>query len=65
MLVLTRRQGERICIGDDIEISVVAIRGSRVKLAFSAPKHISIKRQEIVFAEEPLPEMHDYAVATV
>jgi len=65
MLVLTRRQGERICIGDDIEISVVAIRGSRVKLAFSAPKHISIKRQEIVFAEEPLPEVHEYAVSTV
>lgn len=52
MLVLTRKQGERICIGEGIEVSVSAIRGNRVKLAFSAPADISIKRGEIISGVE-------------
>jgi len=55
MLVLSRKQGERICIGDDIEISVVAVQGNRVKLAFTAPRNVSIQRRELLAATVSLP----------
>ena len=47
MLVLTRRLGEEIRVGDDIRIKVASIRGSRVRIAIEAPKGLSIQRQEI------------------
>jgi carbon storage regulator len=47
MLVMTRRAGERICIGDDIEVTVVKVRGNEVQLGFSAPPGVSIHRLEI------------------
>lgn len=47
MLVLSRKKGERIVIGRDIVVTIVEVRGDRVRLAFDAPPHISIHRQEI------------------
>lgn len=47
MLLLTRRIGESIIIGDDIEIKVMDIRGSQVKIGIEAPKHISVHREEV------------------
>ncbi|MGD6794229.1 carbon storage regulator CsrA [Metabacillus indicus] len=47
MLVLTRKTGEAIKIGDDIEISVISISGDQVKIGINAPKHIDIHRKEI------------------
>ena len=47
MLILSRKKGESIIIDGNIEISVAEIEGDKVKLAFSAPKEISILRQEI------------------
>ncbi|WP_282033776.1 carbon storage regulator CsrA [Metabacillus indicus] len=47
MLVLTRKTGEVIKIGDDIEISVISISGDQVKIGINAPKHIDIHRKEI------------------
>ncbi len=47
MLILTRRSNERIFIGDDIVLSVLAIEGNRVKLGIDAPKDVSILREEI------------------
>ncbi len=47
MLILTRKLGERITIGDDIVISLIEIKGSQVKLGIEAPKSVSIHRQEI------------------
>ena len=47
MLVLSRKCGERIVIGPNIELTVVDIRGSRVRLAVDAPRDVSIHRQEI------------------
>ena len=47
MLVLSRKQGERIMVDDNVEITVVQIRGSKVRLGFSAPEHVAIHRQEI------------------
>lgn len=47
MLVLSRKQGEVIEIGDEIEITVLEISGTRVKLGIDAPQHVRIKRKEI------------------
>jgi carbon storage regulator len=50
MLVLTRKLKEAIQIGDDIEITVLAIHGDQVKLGINAPKHIEIHRKEVYLA---------------
>ncbi|MFC4768251.1 carbon storage regulator CsrA [Effusibacillus consociatus] len=47
MLVLARKVGERIMIGDSIEISVLDIRGDQVRIGIKAPQDISILRREI------------------
>lgn len=47
MLVLARKEGEVINIGDDIEIIVVELRGDKVRLGIKAPKEIAVHRQEI------------------
>ncbi|MGO1057768.1 carbon storage regulator CsrA [Planococcus sp. FY231025] len=47
MLVLARKKGESIIIDDNIEITVTSVEGETVKLGISAPKHITIHRQEV------------------
>jgi carbon storage regulator len=47
MLVLSRKNGESIRLGDDIEITVCQISGNRVRLAISAPHDVSIRRSEL------------------
>jgi carbon storage regulator len=47
MLVLTRKKGESIQIGEDIEITVAAINGDQVRIGINAPKHIEIHRKEV------------------
>ncbi len=47
MLVLSRKNGESIRVGDDIEVTVCQISGNRVRLAISAPCHVSIRRSEL------------------
>lgn len=47
MLVLARKHRESIVIGDDIEITVVAIRGDKVRLGVKAPNSISVHRREV------------------
>ena len=47
MLILTRKLGEKITIGDDITITLVEIKGTQVKLGIEAPKHVEIHRQEV------------------
>lgn len=48
MLVVTRKKGESILIGDDIEIKVTKIDDGSVKLAISAPKYMTILRNEVL-----------------
>ena len=50
MLVLTRKLNESIMIGDDIEITVLAVDGEQIKLGINAPKQIEIHRKEIHLA---------------
>jgi carbon storage regulator len=47
MLVLTRRKDESIIIGNNIRVTVVEIRGDRVKLGFQAPGEVTVHREEI------------------
>jgi len=47
MLILTRKLGESITIGDDIKITFLETKGKQVKLGIEAPAHIAIHREEI------------------
>lgn len=46
-LILTRRIGEVVVIGDDITVRVLGVSGNHVRLGFKVPKHIPVHRQEI------------------
>jgi carbon storage regulator len=48
MLVLSRKLGERICIGGDIYVNVLAIHGGKVRLGIEAPRSVPIHRQELL-----------------
>jgi len=47
MLVLSRQKDETIMIGDDVEITIVDIRGDKVRLGITAPPHIPVHRKEV------------------
>ena len=47
MLVLSRKPGQEIVIGDNIRITVVAVRGEQVRLGIEAPRNVSVDRQEV------------------
>ena len=47
MLVLSRQKDESIMIGDDVEITIVDVRGDKVRLGISAPKNIPVHRREV------------------
>ncbi|MCL1997137.1 MAG: carbon storage regulator CsrA [Turicibacter sp.] len=47
MLALSRKKGESIVIGGEIEITVISVQGDQVKLGFIAPKTVTIHRKEI------------------
>ncbi len=48
MLILSRRVGETIKIGEDIEVTVLGIKGNQLKLGVAAPKNVSIVREELM-----------------
>ncbi|KMY51846.1 carbon storage regulator CsrA [Peribacillus sp. JNUCC 23] len=50
MLVLTRKLNESIMIGNDIEITILAVEGEQIKLGINAPKQVEIHRKEIYLA---------------
>ena len=47
MLILQRKAGESLFIGDNIEVSILSVDSGRVRIAIDAPKHISILRSEL------------------
>lgn len=63
MLVLSRKQYEKIIIGDSITLMVVAIQGDKVRLGIEAPKNVSIHREEVyrIIQQEKQDDPKDYA----
>lgn len=52
MLVLSRKEGESLLIGDGIEVSIVKVQGGQVKLAIQAPKEVKVLRKELTAPQE-------------
>lgn len=59
MLVLSRKVGEEIVIGDRIRVKVLSVRGNQIRLGFTAPQDVQIQREELIRAlrqsAEPAP----------
>lgn len=47
MLILTRKIGESVYIGDDVKVTIIEFKGNQARLGFDAPKHVRIYREEI------------------
>lgn len=47
MLILTRRVGETLVIGDEVTVTVLGVRGNQVRLGVNAPKEVAVHREEI------------------
>ncbi|MED4701416.1 carbon storage regulator CsrA [Lysinibacillus capsici] len=61
MLVLSRKKGESIMIGDQIEVKILAVEGDQIKLGIVAPKSVKVHRSEIF---EAIQEQNKEALAT-
>ena len=47
MLILTRRVGETLMIGDDVTVTVLCVKGNQVRIGVNAPKEVAVHREEI------------------
>lgn len=63
MLVLSRKKGQSIMIGNDIEISIIDIQGEQIRLGINAPKNVAIHRKEVF--EEIIKENKEAATVAI
>ncbi|QEQ96255.1 carbon storage regulator CsrA [Neptunomonas concharum] len=61
MLLLTRKVGETIMVGDDITVTVTSVKGNQVRLGFNAPNDVNIHREEIYLEIQKEKAMKDVA----
>ena len=47
MLILTRRVGETIMVGDEVQVTVLAVKGNQIRIGINAPQEIAVHREEI------------------
>ncbi len=47
MLILTRRVGETLMVGDEVSVTVLGVKGNQVRIGINAPKDVSVHREEI------------------
>ena len=52
MLILTRRVGETLKIGEDIEVTVLGLRGGQVRIGINAPRDVAVHREEILSSRD-------------
>jgi carbon storage regulator len=63
MLILTRRTGEKLMIGDDVTVTVLGVKGNQVRIGVSAPKNVEVHREEIynrIQAKKDLPKAANF-----
>jgi carbon storage regulator len=63
MLVLSRERGETVNIGDEIEVTVIDIRGDKVRLGVSAPRHVAVHRKEVYEAIKRQQQQQELSAA--
>ena len=64
MLILTRRVGETLMVGDDVTITVLGIKGNQVRIGVNAPKDIAVHREEIYLRIQDQVESDDDGTAS-
>ena len=63
MLILTRRVGETLMIGDEVTVTVLGVKGNQVRIGVNAPKHVAVHREEIYERIQREQEQNGNAVA--